>query len=125
MGGMENDGVLQETNNSRKEIIKESWAKSLCPELRCYKHYLSDMSFTESEAKETMKRVSKMVCPNKGWKLHQDGVTPEVAYEHEKQSKSLKVAKQGVLWSQLAFWAVIISIIIGAIYFLISYFYSS
>jgi len=97
-------------NNSRKEIINKNLARSLCPRLKCYKNYLLDMynSFTGTEAEEAMAKVSQAICPRKEWHLHQDGITPEVSYQHEQHSKSQRRTKIGISISIITLIAVIV-----------------
>ena len=86
-------------NTSRKSILDKTLAKILCLQLRCYKNHLSDMynSSTKSKAEEAMIKVSQATCPEKDWRLHHDGIAPEVSYQREQRSKSFRWTKTGVI----------------------------
>ena len=86
-------------NSSRRSIMDGSLARSLCPSLHCYKNHLLDMyqSFIKSKAEEAMEKVSQATCPSKDWRLHQDGIPPEVSYQHEQQRKNFRWTKTGVI----------------------------
>ncbi|MBN1177448.1 MAG: hypothetical protein JXA51_07200, partial [Dehalococcoidales bacterium] len=66
--------------------------------LCCYKNHLKDMykSFFVNDSK-AFQDVVKAICPQKAWRRHQDGISAEVAYQHEQQSKSFKWTKRGVI----------------------------
>ena len=85
--------------SSRKAIIRKNLAQNLYSSLRCYKNHLSDMynSFSPNNAEEAAGKVIQSTCPHSGWRLHQDGIDSEKAYQHEQQRKNFRWTKTGAI----------------------------
>lgn len=97
--------------------------------IRCFKHFHADFyeNLKDGVTQVDMERVLTMTCPQTtDWLLHHDGIFPQRAAEQEYANKNLNAtiadAKVGVKWSKWIFWAVISSIILMIIFFLLSQF---
>jgi hypothetical protein len=90
---------------SRQAIMENSLAKSLYPEIRCYKRHHSERfsSFREANYEESRRFVLEAKCPKNDWQLHQDGITPEHAERRQTESKHYR-------WIKIAAVASIITI---------------
>lgn len=93
-------------DSGRRAILEGTYAKSLCPQLRCYENLRAEIfdSNTEGNPQETMKNIAE-AASCKEWQLHRDGFSPSVAEQR-------KVAGKHYRWIKIAAIASIASIIV-------------
>ena len=76
-------------DSGRHAILEGTYAKSLCPQLRCDKNLRADIFDGNNEAntKDTMKSVSE-AASCKEWRLHHDGTSPQTALQREEATEA-------------------------------------
>lgn len=78
---------------SRRQIINNQYGVANRYYLRCYKGLIAP--------KDMENDVEIATCPNKGWKLHIDGKTPQISFQQEQHNKTLKWTITGVVISSI------------------------